>query len=161
MMTCTLAITEVIHYLLTSLVAVPFDDVVVQLHFIDRSVAIVAHLHNVRVDDGGSFARYEFITLSERYRGISEILSKPRTDKKPNEVPDKDILLEKFCSKNAIVLRMNNNGYVENIAKQGLKINDTIQKADVHVIVGSFHRRHGAFHRYMFSWDGKLRRTKR
>ena len=70
-------------------------------------------------------------------------------------------LIRKFCTKNAIVLGMTDNGHVENIAKQGLKINDTIQKAEVHVIVGSFHRRHGAFHRYLFTWDGKLRGTKR
>ena len=56
---------------------------------------------------------------------------------------------------------MADNGRVENISKQGLKINETIQKAEVHVIVGSFHRRYGAFARHMAGWDGNIRGIKR
>ncbi len=144
-----------------SQVAMPSDDVVIQLHFVDRSVAIVSRLNNVVVEEEGISADYEFVTYSERQTGIFEIGSSLLTGDNTKKDPEIEKLLDEYCRENAGTIGIFDDGSIKSVRLKGHEISEPVQSADVHVIVGSFHRRYGAFARHMTGWDGNIRGSKR
>ena len=117
------------------------DDVVITLHFAERSVAIIRQIHSIHIDEPGDYCAYEFDAINDRWMalynaGVNDTEMLQRGNDPDVYWDEGDNNFEHYMKERRLLIGMDDLGNVKKVKGESGSATEKVLRADVHVIVG-------------------------